>query len=207
MSAQTAYATRATPDKRSVTGPASFRGWQYLQIAVFTALVALVAPAVATNPYTQTLVNIWILYALAALGFYVIFGLAGQFAFSQAFLMGIGAYVSAWVTKSFPTPVGMLVAVLAVAAIAFVFALITLRTSHFYFAIATFGLSSIGIQVIHHWPVLGGNAGQIVGIAPGEWFGRVFFFADDVFWLLLAFLALGLVVTAMIERSPLRREA
>ena len=95
--------------------PASYRGNQYTAVVVFIALAAVIVPRLASNPYTQNLVNLWLLYALAALGFYVIFGLAGQFAFSQAFLMGVGAYVSAWIAKSNPTWVAMLGAIAVVA--------------------------------------------------------------------------------------------
>jgi branched-chain amino acid transport system permease protein len=94
-----------------------------------------------------------------------------------------------------------------VAGVAFLFSLLTLRTSHFYFAIATFGLSSIGLLVIHQWPALGGSGGQIVGIPLATWFGRTYFFPEDVFWLFLVFVVLGLVVTCMLERSAIRREA
>lgn len=193
--------------RRVPDGPPSFHGGQYLQVVLFVAATAILAPALATNPYTQTLVNLWLLYSLASLGFFVIFGLAGQFAFSQAFMMGIGAYVSAWVSRSHPTWFAMLVAILVVAVIALVFALITIRTSHFYFAIATFGLSSIGLLVIQQWPVLGGNAGQIVGIPLGSWFGWTFLDQADVFWLFLVFLLIALLMTSLLERSAIRREA
>lgn len=199
------WVARARAGRRA--GPASFRGGQYVQIAVFTVLVALIAPALAHNTYTQTLVNLWLLYSLAALGFFVIFGLAGQFAFSQAFVMGVGAYVSAWVAKSHPTWVGLVVAVTVVGVISLAFALLTIRTSHFYFAIATFGLSSIGLLVIQQWPALGGSGGQVIGVPLATWFGRTFMYQEDVFWLFLAFLVLGLLVTCLLERSSIRREA
>lgn len=208
MSGVKSWADRLRRTRAGTSGPASFSGGQYVQVLIFAVAVAIIGPQWAGgDPYTQTLINLWLLYVLAALGFYVIFGLAGQFAFSQAFLMGVGAYTSAWVAKSNPTWVGMLAAVVVVAGVAFFFALLTLRTSHFYFAIATFGLSSIGLLVIHQWPALGGSGGQIIGIPVGTWFGRGYFFPEDVFWLFLVFVVLGLVVTCMLERSAIRREA
>jgi branched-chain amino acid transport system permease protein len=213
ISARLATATEAREAvgiKRSGKGsrfPASFRGNQYIEVGLFVLVVALVIPTITTSSYTENLVNLWLLYSLAAIGFYIIFGLAGQFAFSQAFVMGLAAYLSAWVTKFFPVWTGMLIAVVVVAIVAFVFALITLRTSHFYFAIATFGLSSIGLLVIKQWGALGGSGGQVVGIPVASWFGKTFASQNQTFWLFLAFLTLGLLVTSMLERSVIRREA
>lgn len=190
---------------RGASYPASFAGYQYVSILVFGLLAATVVPAVVSSAYTENLVDNWLLYAIAAVGFFIIFGLGGQFAFSQAFMMGLGGYVSAWAAGSGSAWRGMLAAIVVVAAVAAVFALLALRTSQMYFAIATFGLSQIGVLVIQRWGALGGINGQRLGIAPTSWFGYNFVSQTSFYYLFLIFLVVGLLLAALLERSPLRR--
>src|SRR5687768_5279429 len=48
----------------------------------------------------QATFNQWIWTAAIAVSFYFVFGLAGRFAFSTAAIVGVGAYVSAYATRS-----------------------------------------------------------------------------------------------------------
>lgn len=61
---------------------------QYTTLAVVILLILSVSQAVTTGSSTN-LVNLWLVYSIAALGFYWIFALGGRFAFSQTFMMAL----------------------------------------------------------------------------------------------------------------------
>lgn len=187
--------------------PPVFRRRQGISVAVFLLAAGLIIPQLVSGNSAKSQVNFWLLYSVVAIGFYLVFSLSGQFAFCQAFMMGLGAYVSAWVTEGLPFWVGLVSAVVVVSIVAVLFALLVHRADHFYFAMATLGLSEIGLLVVRKWSALGGTDGQRVRVDPVSLFGYQFKTQSQVFWLLLGALGLALVLTALIERSPLRREA
>jgi branched-chain amino acid transport system permease protein len=190
--------------------PPDYRRRHFLAILAFVVLVGLIAPQAATSRSGQFLVNLWLVYSIAALGFYLVFGLAGRFAFCQTFMMAFGGYTSAWITRGadgMPFWVGILAAMLVTALVSGVVGALVRKAQHFYFAIATFAVTQIGMIVFQRADGFTGPHGQAVGIKPPELFGVEFVRDNEVFWLFLGVLALCLVLTASIERSPMRREA
>lgn len=210
-----APADPAVPTEGMKTGRASrrsprppvFRRRQGLSVVVFLLVAGLVIPQLVSGNSSKSLVNFWLLYSLVAIGFYLVFSLSGQFAFCQAFMMGLGAYVSAWVTEGLPFWMGLVAAVVVVSIVAILFALLVHRADHFYFAMATLGLSEIGLLVVRKWSALGGTDGQRVRIDPISLFGYEIRTQSQTFWVLLGALGVALLLAALIERSPLRRES
>lgn len=183
----------------------------YLVMGLFLVGVALIAPQVATSRSDQFLVNLWLVYCITGIGFYWVFGLAGKFAFCQTFMMALGGFTSAWLTRSDgpnqPFLVGVVGAVALTCLIAFLLGTSVRRAQHFYFAIATLALESIGHTVFKEWTAFTGPNGTTVGVRPASLGGREFLLEDEVFWLFLGALALVLLLATLIERSPVRREA
>ena len=65
------------------------------------------------------------------IGFWLVFGVAGLFAFSQAAFAGLGAYTAAWVTgNDHPFELAAVVAVLVCAVVALAFGLLVRRAQH-----------------------------------------------------------------------------
>jgi branched-chain amino acid transport system permease protein len=153
--------------------------------------------------------NLVVYYAIIVTGFYYVFGIAGQFAFSQASFVGIGAYASHWATRDNPMWVGLIVAVVVCAALAAVLAVMLIRTDHFHFAIATLGFGEITLLVLRNWRGLSGGAtgGDILGAKPLELFGYRFDTDYRVFALLLTSLGVLYLLGIWFDRSPMRREA
>jgi branched-chain amino acid transport system permease protein len=179
-------------------------------VVVFTIAIAVIGPAIATTRSAQFLVNLWLVYSIAALGFYLVFGLAGRFAFCQTFMMALGGYVSAWVTRELGGAsfvLGLAAAVAASALVAGVVGVVVRRAQQFYFAIATFAVTEVGTIVFERATGFTGPSGQTVGISPAEIFGLNIASDAEVFWLFLAVLVACLVLTACVERSPMQREA
>jgi branched-chain amino acid transport system permease protein len=194
----------------AVVRPPDYRNRHFPAIVVFVAVVALAGPAVATSRSNQFLVNLWLVYSIAGLGFYLVFGLAGRFAFCQTFMMALGGYTSAWVTRTgggHSFLLGVTAAVVVTALAAAVVGVLVRKAQHFYFAIATFAVTQVGTIVFQQATGFTGANGQAVGIPPASLFGHEFVQDGEVFWLFLGVLTACLLLTACIERSPLRREA
>ncbi len=93
--------------------------------------------------------------------------------------------------------------------IAALFALLIRRAEHFYFAIATLGLSEVILLVLRTWKGFT-DGGELSGIKPISLFGwSVTGTGRDtkVFYVLLAMVAIVLVIATLLERSPVVREA
>ncbi|MCU1374873.1 MAG: transporter related protein [Actinomycetia bacterium] len=190
--------------------PPIYRGLPYLSIALVILGIVLYRNTRTSGFAQESLFNDWLVYAIVVLGFYFVFGLSGQFAFSQAAIFGLGAYTSAWATfnPDHPILLGLLAAAVVVLVVSLVFSLLMQRTEHFYFAVGTLGLQSIIVLVVTKWQAFThGPGGETIGIRPLELFGQTFQTDFAAFKVLVAVLAICLVVAAWVERSPVRREA
>ena len=181
--------------------PPIYRGLPYIRIALVFGAMFLYRSFRTEGRAQEALFNDWLTYALVVLGFYFVFGLAGQFAFSQAAMFGLGAYSSAYATYNPDHPFffGPVFAVMVCLAVALVFSLIMQRTEHFYFAVGTLGLQSIIILVVSKWDAFThGSGGQALNIRPISVFGHELLTEYQIFVYLLVTLALLMVVAAFI---------
>lgn len=196
---------------RGVVRPPIFDRHYYLGVAVFLVALGLLGPVLFTSLSAQYLLNLWMVYCIAGIGFYWVFGLAGKFAFCQTFMMALGGFMSAWLTKAtgynLPFLVGLIGAMVITGFIALVVGLAVKRAQAFYFAIATLALTEVGTTIFQHWTAFAGPNGTQSGLKPPSLFGYTFTSNSKVFWLFFGVLGIVLFAAAMIERSPLRREA
>ena len=108
---------------------------------------------------------------------------------------GTGAYTVAVLNEALPYPVVILCAGLIGAAMALLVGLSTLRLSGIYFVIFTFGLAELVRQLITWYEV------TVTGTL-----GRYIFLdltARDIYWQMLALVAIAIGLTAWINRSRL----
>ncbi|HVX23673.1 MAG TPA: ATP-binding cassette domain-containing protein [Acidimicrobiales bacterium] len=187
--------------------PLPYRKHHYATLVAFVAVVIVVMQVIVNDPSNQHLINLWLVESIAAVGFYLVFCLAGRFAFSQTLMMALGAYTSAYVGLKYGFWTGFVLGMLVVLAFSLVVALALSRVQEFYFAIATLALTDIGIQVFNNWTAFAGPSGTQGGLPPPSFFGLTLITDPQVFWMLLAALALALLVAIVIERSPVRRKA
>ena len=187
--------------------PGIYRRRDYASIAIFVLIVIIVRALFVTGLSGQDSYNLWLVYAVAALGFYLVFGIAGRFAFSQTFMMALGAYLSAWLAGSVPVWQAMIYALLISAVVSLALAIMLIRTSEFYFGIATLAVAGIGTLIFQNWTGFAGPSGLRYDIPPIEVGGFVAETETDFFWIALGCVVVGLLVVSLIERSPLRREA
>ncbi|WP_406286589.1 branched-chain amino acid ABC transporter permease [Embleya sp. NBC_00896] len=165
-------------------------------------------PALVNSAEGANLVDLWLLYALAGIGFAWIFGLAGRFAFCHTTLMAVGAYTAAYAaTHDVPFWGAVLAGTACAALVAALVGLALARAQHFAFAIGTLAVSQIGVVVFSRSGTFTGVNGQVHGVPFPTVFGYTLDTDRDIFWLLLAFVTLALLLGVFIRRSPLGREA
>jgi branched-chain amino acid transport system permease protein len=199
---------------RELTGddlrPPVFRQHHYLGVAVFIVATFIAAPLLFSSPANDYLVNLWLAYTIAAIGFYFVFGLGGRFAFCQTFMMAMGGYTSAWITRELGAQyflLGLVGAMAACALLALLIGAATARAQEFYFAIATLAVTEIGTVVFQQGGSFFGPNGTIDNISIPNIGGHEILSDKGIFRLFLIILALVLFLAAWIERSPLRRNA
>ncbi len=209
--------TAATTPTSTTARPPALRGYPYLWLVVFLGVMVALRFVPHWGNDQTFLFNLWLVYTVMVVGFYFVFGLSGQFAFSQAAFAMVGGYTSAWATRQ---GVNFIVAVafgMAVAAlIAFAFAWVARRANLFFLAIATLALSEIINQVITQWNQFTGVDGaELHDVKPIDFFGwtatskaeSVATNQRNLFWVYLGAVAVAMLVGLWLARSPVKREA
>lgn len=140
-----------------------------LGVALTLGGVALAAYALGfANGYGLRVLTVAGVYALAAIGYQLIFGLAGALSLAQGAFFGLGAYVggmlalhTGWeftLTAPIATAVPVLVALLA--------GLPVLRLETHYFALATLAVAQVMLLLVVNAPDLTGGANGLAGVPP-----------------------------------------
>jgi ABC-type branched-subunit amino acid transport system ATPase component/ABC-type branched-subunit amino acid transport system permease subunit len=211
-------ATSAVRTRLSARPPA-MRGFPYPWLAIFIAfMIALRFVPAWTNEQTVNF-NQWIYLSILVVGFYFVFGVSGQFAFSQAAFAMVGGYTSAWATREgLDWILAVALGVLVAGIIAFVFAYIARKANLFFLAIATLALSELILEVIREWQEFTGQIGGEVALTESqriELFGwKVTSLSSsaatnerNLFWVYIVALAAVLLIGIWLARAPAKREA
>ena len=109
-------------------------------------------------------------YVILGVSYNLLIGYAGLFSIAHAAFFGVGAYVSMVVVLSLGWPylVGLVVAVLAAAAVSGLLAFPALRVSGDYLVIASLGFQVIIFNVFMNWESVTGGPAGVPGIPrPG----------------------------------------
>lgn len=199
--------------------PPAMRGYPYAWLLIFLVGMILFRFVPSWADDQMVVFNQWIYFTILVIGFYFVFGVSGQFAFSQAAFAMVGGYTSAWATREgvdwiLAVALGIAVA----AAIAFLFAWIARKANLFFLAIATLALSELITEVIKQWKEFSGAEGAEVALTESQ---RIEIFGwkataitnptavneRNLFWVYLAALAIVLLIGIWLARSPAKREA
>jgi branched-chain amino acid transport system permease protein len=177
-----------------------------LQVVVVTLLLCAV-PLFASNDYQFTVVGLMLVYAIAGLGFYLILGLSGQFAFSHGATMGIGGYCAAYAAREHGFWVSLVFAVVVCAVISAAFKLLLWRASDFYFGIATLGLASVTIVVFRSWEAFTGLASNAFMLTVPTVLGWQVDSPEDYYWFFIPFFIVGVLAIFWLRTTALYRES
>jgi len=148
--------------------------------------------AVVGSPYELRVLTVAGIYALAVLGYQIIFGHAGALSLAQGTFFGLGAYISAILALrySLPFEVTLLAAVILPCALALIVGLPVVRLESHYIALATLGIGQVVLLLAVHGHTLTGGANGLPGVPPIVLFGHPL--EDDVTVLALVWLAVSL---------------
>ncbi|WP_034293884.1 branched-chain amino acid ABC transporter permease [Herbaspirillum sp. RV1423] len=177
-------------------------------------LGCLLIPAVVALPFVThddfylnlaTLIMIWGIFAV---GFDFVFGSLGMVSFGHASFLGIGGYAVALGTQrlGLPFEAGMVLAMAAAAACAWLYSFFALRVSGIFFALVTLSLSQLlyilADSKLREWT---GGADGLPGIARPDIFHIDFFDPVNFYWYAAAIFVLVMMVIAALRSSPFGR--
>jgi len=121
--------------------------------AVVLFALLLLVPLSGLNQYYLYIATLVLIHIILALGLNILVGYAGQLAFANAAMFGIGAYGVGLLQKHFGVPfwLGAPAGVLAAMAVGTMLALPALRLSGIYLALATLAFAQCTVWVMMHW--------------------------------------------------------
>jgi branched-chain amino acid transport system permease protein len=128
---------------------------------VFLAVVVLAVLPTVANPYVLYVTTIAFIYVLLAVGLNLLLGYAGQFAFANAALFGVGAYATGLLELKLGWPFWLALPGGAVftALVGVLVALPALRLSGLYLALATMAFAQFTQWVLLNWESVTFGAG------------------------------------------------
>jgi branched-chain amino acid transport system permease protein len=133
------------------------------------AALALAGYAVfGAGPYGLRVLTVAGVYALAVLGYQMIFGQAGALSLAQGTFFGLGAYVTGILGARYGMGFGVTfpLSILVPALLALVIAMPVLRLESHYFALATLGIGQVVLLGAINWQEVTGGANGVAGV-PG----------------------------------------
>ena len=151
--------------------------------------------------------GIGLLYVLLATGYNILLGLCGQLALAHVAFFGIGAYVSALLTRDLGVvwAVALSAAILMPTLAAWIMARAALRFTGPYLAMVTFAFYSAVLTVLTNWVGLTNGWGGVSRIPPASVAGFQFDTPIRTYYLLLGFAGAGLYFAHRLKHSRLGR--
>lgn len=132
-------------------------------VSVAAAPVIAVLPLlVGASAYVHYMIEMIMIYLLAATGLNVAIGFAGQFQMAQGAIVAVAAYGSAMLAQDFGWPLALAIAGASVLGLLLsaIVALLSARLVSHYLLLASFGLQVIVIDLIPEFPLTGGHYGH-----------------------------------------------
>lgn len=168
------------------------------------AVLAVIYPLLSRDAFWQDAGIVSLVFALAATGWNLLGGYAGQVSFGHAAFFGIGAYATALLVRAgwSPWPT-MLVGVAVAAAASAVIGFPTFRLRGHYFSIATIAVGGITLTVVSNIQSLGATGGLEIPLKEPSLMNLQFSVLDKAsyYYVALGMLALGLAVSAAFVRG------
>ena len=172
-----------------------------LGVAGFVLGAAALGPLLGEHLVTVAITTLFMI--LLAVAWNLVLGYGGQFSLGHSVFLGVGAYTSTVLyTKLGLTPwIGLVAAGLAAAAVAAGLSLVTFRyqVKGVYFSLLTLASMEVFRGLANNWQFIEGPVGILLTMksAPAE---MVFLDRLPYYYVILGLVALGLGVTAAVER-------
>lgn len=159
-----------------------------------------------TDPYTQYMINLILVYVALGIGLNLLLGYAGQFAFAHAALMGIGAYTTAILTYRLGISFWIALPLSGVTAtiVGSLCALPAMRMKRVYLALVTLAFAELIHWILLHWKSVTAGTDGISVRAP-TFFGYPLHGDETVFYVLLAVVIVLYIVGRRLVESRIGR--
>lgn len=110
------------------------------------------------------------IYAIAAIGYQLIFGRLGALSLAQGCFFGLGAYAAGLgaLELGLGFPLTLVAGILLPSLLAALIAIPVLPLASHYFALATLGIAQLGLLVATNWTAVTGGANGLYGVPPIE---------------------------------------
>jgi branched-chain amino acid transport system permease protein len=176
------------------------------QIAMAAIVAAMIViPLGSASEESLNLVSLILIWGLFAVGFDLIFGIAGMLSFGHAALFGAGGYALTLLTTKLGIGFlpSLLVAGVVGAALAFVLSIFALRVSGLFFSLLTLALAQlVYILASTKLRAYTGGLDGIPGVPRPMLFGVDFFNNRNYYYFLIAAFLIGLATMAILRASP-----
>ncbi|MEW9124901.1 MAG: branched-chain amino acid ABC transporter permease, partial [Thermotaleaceae bacterium] len=136
---------------------------KYILFGILLTATPLLHSLGLLSSSTVTILGTIIFYAIVGIGLNVLLGYSGLISLGTAGFMGLGAYLSAYLTNDMKLPFifSLIISVAVPLLIGLIIGLVSLRIEGYYLAIATLGVAEIFRQVFIEFEVItGGFSGK-----------------------------------------------
>jgi len=166
-------------------------------------LIAPVLIALWLGAYEQRIMTLAGIYAIAVLGYQLIFGRLGALSLAQGCFFGIGAYVTGLVGVhlDWGFPASFLASLVVPAVIAGVVAIPVLRLESHYFALATLGISQVALLVGINWTEVTGGANGLYGVPEIRIAGASLYSSEALLLVVWGILAVAVMIFGFIVQG------
>ena len=171
-------------------------------VLTLAAVFLLVAPF-GFKPYGIFILSMWAVMTIAAIGLNLTLGYAGQVSLAQAAFVGIGAYVTAYLTtKGWPFWTTYLFGGAACFAIGWLLGYPALRVQHHYLAFVTLAFNTLIYLIFRNEEWLTGGIYGISNVPRPSMLGWSMNGPREFYYFCLAHLALISLAAWWLIRSP-----
>lgn len=136
---------------------------KYILFGILLCFIPLLQSAGILNSATVTIFGTILFYAIVGIGLNVLLGYSGLISLGTAGSMGLGAYISAYLSDDlkFPFIISLIIAMVVPLIIGLIIGAVSLRLEGYYLAIATLGIAEIFRKIFVEFEVItGGFSGK-----------------------------------------------
>lgn len=172
------------------------------------ALLAIAYPLLVRRYYVSLLEDI-LIYAIFAMSLDLLLGYAGLNSFGHAAYLGLGAYITAYLSSQWETSnllITLPAVVIGAALLALLIGFFALRSSGIYFLMVTLAFAQMLFSVAISWSAVTGGSDGLTGILRPTVgigaFAYTFASRESFYYLALALFALTWWLLARVVNSP-----
>ena len=167
------------------------------------AAVFLVVAPLWLKPYGIFILSMWAVMTIAAIGLNLTLGYAGQISLAQAAFVGIGAYITAYLTtKGWPFWPTCLLSGVACFAVGWLLGYPALRVQHHYLAFVTLAFNTLVYLILRNEEWLTNGIYGISNVPRPSMFGYSMKGGREFYYFCLGNLVLVSAATWWLIRSP-----